>query len=266
MKAGLEIFVISMTSAVERRRATSSMLDGYGLNWSYFDAHTELHCDELWYDEPTARRHFGRVLAQQEIAVCSSHYAVWKTFLEKCEYEYLLVLEDDVIVDIDFPVEEFAKFCGSHGIDYIRLFGKHYAHAVRVGFFYDRSVVRYATTPAGAQAYILSVAAARRLTEYCRLIDATIDLIMDRFWETGLPIYSIFPYPVIERYGPTLIPIPGAGGSYMSRADRWMWNVRRAMSKARKVVAHRQLSDTDHRMRSRMPAFDQITARAQDMR
>ena len=252
--------VISVPAASERRRATSAMLEGHDLEWSFFDAHTDLLCQDLEYEESLAKRHFGRVLGRREIAVCSSHYAVWKAFLDNTGHDYLLVLEDDVILDVNFPIRQFACFCGKCGIDYVRLFGKHYARAVRMGFFHDRSVVRYRTTPAGAQAYILSVAGARRLVEYCHAIDATIDLLMDRFWETGLPIYSIFPYPIIERYGPTTIPIPKDGGRGMSRAERCEWYMHRAVNKFRKVFANKQLSTSDGRMRAQMPAFNQIFA------
>lgn len=254
----VRISVISVPSATERRQATAAMLEGHDFEWSFFDAHTELACEELRYDEALVKEHFGRVLGQHEIAVCSSHYAVWKEFLKSDDADYLLVLEDDVILDVNFPIRKFACFCGRCGIDYVRLFGKHYAHATRIGFFYDRSVVRFTTTPAGAQAYILSRAGAKRLVDYCRSIDATIDLIMDRFWETGLPIYSIFPYPAIERYGPTSIPIPVNGGSCMSRTERFKWNVYRAINKFRKVFANRQLSPSDGRLRARMPVFEQI--------
>jgi glycosyl transferase, family 25 len=256
----VEICVISMPSAAERRRRTSAMLEGHDLDWAYFDAHATLRSEDLHYDEALARRHFGRTLAEPEIAVFSSHYSVWKSFLTKGKGDYLLVLEDDVILDVDFPIRQFAAFCGKRGIDYVRLFGKHYAHAVRLGFFYDRSVLRYSTTPAGAQAYLLSLAGARRLTECCRLVDGAIDLVMDRFWETGMPIYSIFPYPVIERYSPTSIPVPVDGGRDVSRTERWACDMHRAISKIRKIYANKQLSSSDHRMRAQTPAFNQIFA------
>ncbi|MGU3496063.1 glycosyltransferase family 25 protein [Xanthobacteraceae bacterium A53D] len=252
--------VISMPSATARRQVTSDMLSGKGLAWSYFDAHTALSCPDLHYDEAMARIRFGRPLGRTEMAVYSSHYAVWSAFVERGDSEYLLVLEDDVLLDMDFPIAAFAAFCGRHGMDYVRLFGKHYAHAVRIGFYYDRSLVRFATSPAGTQAYILSRAGARRLLDHCRSLDATIDLVMDRFWETGLPLYSIFPYPAIERYVPTSIPIPSGRAPAGPRGEWWKWQANRVASKARKAWAHQQLGARDDRMRTQMPAFAQICA------
>ncbi len=81
---------------------------------------------------------------------------------------------------------------------------------------------------------------------------------MDRFWETELPIYSIFPYPAIERYTPTTIPIPSNSGRAMSRAERLKWNLYRVVNKTEKIWSNRKLAAVDNRMRAQMPAFDQV--------
>ena len=258
-KLSMDVRVISLSSAFARRAATSAMLDGHGLAWSYFDAHTSLRCEELRYDESGTRRRFGRALTRAEIAVYSSHYAIWKAFVEQGQSDYLLVLEDDLLLDMDFPLLQFASFCSRLGLDYVRLFGKHYAQATRLGFFFDRSLVRFTTSPAGAQAYLLSVEGARRFVESCRSVDATIDLATDRFWETGLPLYSIFPYPVIERFVPTQIPIPDTGVR-LSKGEKWDYNFRRSINKIRKIRANRKLVRADARMRSAVPCFHQIVS------
>lgn len=253
----IAVSVISLSSASERRSTTSAMLNGQGLPWSFFDAHTSVGCEGLHYDDGTARRCFGRALTLPEKACYSSHYAVWKAFLEQGQSDYLLVLEDDLIIDLDFPLPRFAAFCRVFGIDYVRLFGKHFAPAARLGFFFDRSLVRFTTSPAGTQAYLLSVEGARRLVESCRSLDMAIDLAMDRFWETGLPLYSIFPYPVIERFVPTQIPIPDTGVR-LSKGERWDYNFRRSINKIQKIRANRKMVGADARMRSAVPCFHQI--------
>jgi glycosyl transferase family 25 len=257
--AKVEIVVISLPSAVERRRNIEAMFEGTGLSWSYFDAHTSLKYPGLRYDLNEIKRRFGRTLSVPEIAVCSSHVAVLGDFLARGSTEYVLVLEDDVIFDTDFPLEEFSTFCSEKGIDYIRLFGKHYAEAVRLGFFFDRSIVRCKTSPAGAQAYLMSKAGARKFLEGYRSIDATVDLAMDRFWELQLPIYSIFPYPIIERYSPTSIPMP----AYVKELSGWenlIWQYHRVITKAKKIFANIMLGSTDRRMKRESWNFRQIFA------
>ena len=255
--AGVEIVVISLPTAVERRRKIEAMFEGTGLTWSYFDAHTSLKHPGLQYDLDEIKRRFGRTLSIPEIACCSSHAAVLDEFLKRGSSEYVLVLEDDVILDTDFPLDDFGSFCSEKSIDYIRLFGKHYTKAVRLGFSFDRSIVRYKSSPAGTQAYLMSKAGARKFLEGYRSIDATIDLAMDRFWTLQLPIYSIFPYPIIERYAPTSIPM----AVYVKERSRWenlTWQYNRAVAKARKIGANIALRAEDRRMQRESWHFRQI--------
>jgi glycosyl transferase, family 25 len=253
----VEIVVISLLTAAQRRRNIEAMFRGTGLNWTYFDAHTSLKHPGLRYDLGEVKRLFGRTLSGPEIAVCSSHVAVLSDFLERGAMEYILVLEDDVIFDTDFPLEKFGSFCSEHNIDYVRLFGKHYANAVRLGFFFDRSILRYTTSPAGAQAYLMSKAGARKFLESYRSIDATVDLAMDQFWITQLPIYSIFPYPVIERYSPTSIPVPASAKELSSWETLIRWRNRFA-AKLRKIAANVALRGADRHMQHKSRRFRQI--------
>ena len=168
-----------------------------------------------------------------------------------------LVLEDDVIFDTDFPLARFGAFCAENGIEYIRLFGKHYAKAIRLGFFYDRSILRYETTPAGAQAYLMSKMGAKAFLDSYRSIDTTVDLAMDSFWKIPLPIYSIFPYPIIERFSPTSIPMASYGRQF-TLPERLSFNFKRTIIKIRKTWANTALRKTDRQLRQRAGRFRQI--------
>jgi len=256
--ATVEIVVISLQNAAERRRKIDAQFEGTGLKWSYFDAHTSLKHAGLRYDPNEAKKRFGRTLSAPEIAVCSSQVAALSDFLERGSTEYVLVLEDDVIFDTDFPLNQFCTFCSEQGIDYIRLFGKHYAKAVRLGFFFDRSILRYKSSPAGAQAYLMSKAGVRKFLERYRSVDATVDLAMDRFWDLQLPIYSIFPYPIIERFSPTSIPMP----PYVRELGRWenlAWQFNRTIAKLKKIRANIALRRNDRRMQREYWRFRQIS-------
>jgi glycosyl transferase, family 25 len=257
LNRNVEIVVISVPTAAKRRSSVNSMFEGAGLNWRYFDAHTSLQHAGLTYDLREIKRRFGRTLSLPEIAVSSSHVAVLSEFLQRGTSDYVLVLEDDVIFDTDFPLDKFGALCADNGIDYIRLFGKHYAKAVRIGFFFDRSIIRYETSPAGAQAYMMSKNGARLFMENFRSIDATVDLAMDKFWKLGMPIYSIFPYPIIERYSPTSIPMPRRTAE-LDEVDRAVWNYNRVIAKAEKVRANILLGAKDRHMRREFAPFQQI--------
>jgi glycosyl transferase, family 25 len=253
----VEIVVISVPTATERRKKIEAMFAGTGLRWSYFDAHTALRHPGLIYDVAKVKRTFGRALSAPEIAVCSSQVGVLSAFLERKSAEYLLVLEDDVIFDTDFPLDAFCTFSAENGIDYVRLFGKHYAQAVHLGFFFDRAIMRYTTSPAGAQAYLISRRGARKFLESYRTINTTVDLALDAFWATELPIYSIFPYPIIERYSPSSIPMP----PYKFKFRGWetvVWLRNRAITKISKVYSNARLKKIDRQMVQRSWRFRQI--------
>lgn len=255
--AAVEIVVISLPSATTRRQWIRSTFEGTSLKWSFFDAHTSLDQTALHYDKAAARAHFGRGLSEPELAICSSHVAVLSEFLQRSQADHILVLEDDVIFDTDFPLARFGAFCAENGIEYIRLFGKHYAKAIRLGFFYDRSILRYETTPAGAQAYLMSKKGSKAFLESYRSIDTTVDLAMDSFWKIPLPIYSIFPYPIIERFSPTSIPMASYGRQF-TLPERLSFNFKRTIIKLRKTWANAALRKTDRQLRQRAGRFRQI--------
>jgi glycosyl transferase, family 25 len=255
-QGSVDIVVISLSTAVERREWVEEQFRGSNLKWSYFDAHRDVFHPDLRYDETDIKRHFGRTLGQQEIAVYSSHYAVLKEFVDNSASDFILVLEDDVIFDIDFPLDVFSKYCSARGIDYVRLYGKFYRHAALIGHFFDRSLIRFRTSPSGAQAYLMSKAGARRYIDYARAVQATPDITMDSFWHHKMPIYSILPYPAIERFSPTSIPIPEF--KELSMREKVIWNVNRTINKIRKVAEDYILMSSDAKMRRSSPAFHQV--------
>ncbi|QLH72370.1 glycosyltransferase family 25 protein [Rhodopseudomonas palustris] len=257
MNPSVKIVVLSLPTATARRSQMSAMLGNTSLDWQYFDAHASLMCPNLHYDGAELRRHFGRNLSPPEIAVCSSHAAILQEFVDRNQADYILVLEDDVIFDTDFPLDQFCAFCASNGLEYVRLFGKHYAKAVHLGFFYDRSIVRFTTSPAGAQAYLMSRMAARRFLDSYRSIRATVDLAMDSFWITQLPIYSIFPYPIIERFSPTSIPMPPHTVEVRG-LEHAIWQGARVVNKAKKILTNAKLRKSDESLRQRHWQFRQV--------
>lgn len=255
-----EIVVISLTRAEARRALMGPMLDALGVAWRYFDAHTGLDNPRLSYDPQRAKTSFSRNLSPPEVAVYSSHYTAIQEFHERAEADWLVVLEDDILIDPAFPLGEFVALCAKEKLDYVRLFSRNFAPAEWLSYFYDRSIVRFKTSPAGTQAYLVSRAAAASFVENIAVVDATIDIAMDRFWKTGLPLYSIFPYPLVERFSPTSIPMQAWNLSF-SPIEKALLLQRRVIDKLGKILGNRSLRAQDKAMRARSPGFTQITAR-----
>ncbi len=253
------IVVISLPTAMGRRQEIDASLTRSAMKWTFFDAHTQLLEPLLSYDAGEAKRHAGFALSRQQIAVYSSHYAVLHRFTEDgSDDDFIFVLEDDVILDQDFPVQEFASKCLSMGMHFVKLFAKSVTPMSHIGFFYDRDLVRYHRSPCGAQAYIVSRDGAHQFVKKLSRIAMPIDVAMDRFWESELPLYGIFPYPVIERFSATQIPIPSLGQD-LTRRDRWVWLGNRAIDKVCRVAANQKLNTSDQLIRQAAGNFSQIT-------
>lgn len=252
----LDVVVISLQSAHKRRQFITSMMENTSLSWRFLDAHRSLENTALQYDAASAVRTSGAVFSQTHLGNYSSHFTAIQSFLEGTA-EYLLVLEDDVLLDVSFPFEDFAAHCGKLGMDYVRLFGRYAAPARKIGFYKDRNMVRYQTSPLGCQAYLLTRRGAERMAQELRQVRDFIDIALDRFWETQLPLYGIFPYPVIERYTPTQIPVASIG-SGISLKDKCCWYALKMVEKARKILGDYGLLTADRRIRSNSGLFSQI--------
>ena len=71
----VEIVVISLPTAAQRRRNIDAMFRGTGFNWTYFDAHIALKHPGLRYELGEVKRLFGRTLSGPETCgVTSSRF------------------------------------------------------------------------------------------------------------------------------------------------------------------------------------------------
>ncbi|MFN3209554.1 MAG: glycosyltransferase family 25 protein [Roseovarius sp.] len=252
----LEIVVINLRRAEERRRIITSQFETLRRPWRFFEAHTELVNPALRYDSKRILRSYGRELTPSQLALWSSHYTVITDFATSGSSDYLLVFEDDVLFDTAFPIDALTGVCRDTGIDYMRLFGMYYARAQQLNYFYDRAIIRYRSSPAGAQAYLLSKKGAARVAETCRDIETAWDLSLDEFWKTGLPIHAVYPFPALERFTPTTVPILEFGS--LAPHDRLAWLAHRGRNKLRKLIANRRLARADKSLRARDPGFRQV--------
>lgn len=254
----LDIVVISLSGSSKRREMMAAQLDRQPHDWSFFDAHDRLAHPRLRYDAEAVRRSFGRRLSQQELAIYSSHYAVVTRFLEDSRSDYLLVFEDDAIFDTAVPLGKVMAYCKARDLHYLRLFGMYDASAVHLGYFYDRWLIRYRSSPAGLQCYMLSREGAERMARGCEEIDTAVDIAFDQFWKTGLPIYSLFPFPTIERFSPSSNQI--GGDEPMGRLGRARLTGHRIGRRLTKIWCNLALIREDRRIRRLDDGFKQIWA------
>jgi glycosyl transferase family 25 len=201
-----KIIVISMPNALDRRTRFAERAEGGAVPWEFFQAHSELHAS-LTYDETEALLSHGRLLRPGELGCYSSHYAAWSQLLADDVDQYV-ILEDDVIVDWEYLRKIIESDLTSLKIDYLRLYYKFpVRQIVVVNGFIDRSksLVELADHAYGTQGYLITKAAASKLLAHCRIVRRPIDDEMDRTWAHGVRNLCVFPFPLIEESGASMI-------------------------------------------------------------
>jgi glycosyl transferase family 25 len=196
----LEARVISLASSAARRRTVAESLAGLPYPWRFFDA---LSGDSFGTIEDSAERQlarFGRRLGPGEVGCFKSHAALLEEFGSQPRgADWLLVIEDDVWIDTNFPFAEIVALAEREGIHYLRLFARRYKAADVVRDLGARQLIRFRTDPYGTQAYLIDREGARRFLSAFQSIDMPIDDALGRFWIHGLDPYAIFPFPAVER-------------------------------------------------------------------
>lgn len=234
----IETLVISMANAHDRRRVIQENLDRAGfLNWKFVDGLTG-NCQVGAISvapKDDQINHFGRILTSGEIGCFKSHYQIILNHSTKKD-GWILVLEDDIILDDNFKFEELIYHLEEMGIKYCRLFSKAYKSARQVAMMSGfREIIRYDLDPFGTQAYLIHTQAARAFIRNTKTIVRPIDDELGRFWEHGLIPYAVFPFPVIERAVPSAIAQDRDLGDNQRRPTFWR-QLHRAWDKTRRIA------------------------------
>lgn len=224
------IRIISLEKSKDRRTAFSQHVSGLDLDWSFFPAHKGV-VSPLGYNDRDVTRRFGRGLFSPEIGAYVSHYKCWE-WLTNSEYDQAIILEDDVLVDWPAIIQLSQCNLSSYGIELLRMFATHPIKSKIVMYRFlspHCHLVRTIGMYLGMQGYMLTKAGARRFVEKYPNITSPIDWVMTRYWEHKLENYSLFPFPIIEQQGPSII---GPRNSItktaplLDRAIRFCWRVR----------------------------------------
>lgn len=194
--------VISSKTSSERRRIMTEQLNFIeDIKWNFFDAlNFNSKIPGLDSNPDLQLREYGRLLTEGEIGCFKSHISLLSCFIDSCNADWLLVIEDDVYIDPYFSVHEVVTYAIKNNINYIRLFAKSYQRADVVDMISNfRQIIRFRTDPYGTQAYLINKNGCKSLLNKIHCITVPIDDLFGRFWEHGLDAYCVFPFPAIER-------------------------------------------------------------------
>jgi glycosyl transferase, family 25 len=225
--------VISLASASVRRENFASDARQTIMDWKYFDAlrGPEESEAQLRHDPAATITHTGRPLHPGELGCYASHYNLWCCFLGT-DKDQLVVFEDDVSVDW-VALELLCKHnLAEHGMHILRLFSTHPLKATiaRYKLYSDHShLLQLSGYCYGTQAYILTRTGAAALVKSCQRLTMPVDWAMSRYWDYKITNYAVFPYPILERLGPSMID-HGRSLVYLStrrqRFERLKWRIR----------------------------------------
>ena len=250
----LELSVISLRSAEERRRYMIRQLEMFKLPWSLFDALTG-DAPPIPYSQAEAAIDWRGPLTAGEIGCFASHYACLAEFVAQNTARYRLVIEDDVQLDSGFWFDRLPGLMDATGLDYLRLCAKFpFRHRV-VAVFGQRFIVRYSSGPLGTQAYVISQRGAQQFLKSVDRITRPVDWELDRYWHNGLPPYTLCPFPLFEMERTSTVP-KIRGAEFRASGMQWLRRqVRRNLERAKREAASLALLPRDRQVRDSILAW-----------
>lgn len=194
-------FAINVKSNEYRRNHIMGQQEKSGLEINIFEAITPetLHTTAHKYTDKRSRRFTGRCLKETEKACAMSHITLWRQLLNDSKVDYYLIIEDDanitdnlagIIDSIDFSKIDFLKLSGK--IKRKKRLIQKLAN--------DLGVYKYSFGPLDTAAYMINKKAAKRLIDYCEYMFTPVDIMMDRSFDHGVPIYGVYPYPIEAEF------------------------------------------------------------------
>ena len=168
-------------------------------NWSFFFA-LDPELIQVPYSAQAAFETRQSVLSAGEISCAASHIGILQRFLASDD-KYALIMEDDVLFDPFFHVGGLPKVLAQLELDYLKLYARYFVPSRYVASVGRWTFYRGSWPLLGTQAYVVSRKGAGQFLKYLLsqpALGRPIDDMMDRFWDTKLPITFIYPFPVIE--------------------------------------------------------------------
>jgi glycosyl transferase family 25 len=248
----LAVRIINLERALDRRNAITGRLEKVGLPFEIFkatDGRALTGDDRAAYDRKTRIERYGYDLGDNEIACHLSHLRCITAAHEQ-GYSHVLVLEDDVDVADDLPDIVQDLLATVPQAECVRLCGLRRRRSLDLcPLGRDRRLVRLLGPACGSQAYILNRRGMEKVMRHGARITVQFDIMLDRYWRTGLEIHAVLPYPVSITDVASTITKTGdpwrKDGNRMIRlrlrAGKWMDRAARSVTNARVIATYRQV-------------------------
>jgi glycosyl transferase family 25 len=200
----VQIFVISLRTALDRREYVATQFRNAGLPFRFFDAiegsrALEQYADAI--DRRSYRLNTYRDPLPGEIGCYASHLALWKQ--AAATREPMIVLEDDCEIATNFPdalrvvEDEIERFGFIRLQSFKRRLSLKFLPASHVVAEFSGFEMHYLSdVPLALLAYAVSPASAAKLVAASETIAAPVDKFMQRTWANDVPVFALSPVSV----------------------------------------------------------------------
>ncbi len=200
----IDVVVISLADAIERRRHIQSAFEAAGVDFRFFDAvngkalnETELKS----YSPGNSMAGFKRPLSLPEIGCYLSHYRIWQSICQT-KAAWTIVLEDDSEIKPSFAsiLDEIGALRLGPAI--IQLNDNNSTVVRRLARLADRhELVELWVARRSSCGYAINHAAAQQMARLALPFSRPIDIDMKHWWEFGIEMLAVKPSVVRERPG-----------------------------------------------------------------
>jgi glycosyl transferase family 25 len=194
MGNNLDIVVISLKRAKERRSAIEAQFARLGIDFTFFDAvDGKLGHDLFSKFDANKAKAIGEIpLSPGHLGCYASHYLVWQRCVES--RRPLIVLEDDAIL-FEAPFLRF--LCSSpdlpEEIECVRLFASKSRNTTSLPVLEKDglSIGKFLRGHKSATGYYLTPSAAKKFLEYGERWAEPVDIEMDQFWANKVECFGV---------------------------------------------------------------------------
>lgn len=194
----VNIHVISLAEADQRREHVRAQLDRLGCAFSFFDA-ADGSAGRLLFEAVNTRKHLintGRLPTTGEIGCYASHLGLWQRCVT--DNEPICILEDDCHLEDFFPaaLTIASRLVAQYG--FIRLQTETRAQKRPVRKVDDFQLYRYTKMAHSTLAYVIGPDVAKSFIEHSTVMNCPVDVFIKQFWEHGNALYGLAPYAALE--------------------------------------------------------------------
>lgn len=208
--ARVPVFVINLDRAPERLAHMRGQLERIVAPFERIAAVDGRRLDADAVARATAHDVKARLrpaLTRAELGCFLSHAAAWQRVVDG-GHAYGCIMEDDVEFASDFSywLDRTDQYPAGFDVLKLEAIGKHeHRRATVVGTSGRWTIGHCWFGASGAACYIVSNSGARRLLARLLPCDAAVDTAMFRYWENGLRIYDVLPYPARQIGAPSSV-------------------------------------------------------------